>query len=905
MSIGLFDSPQMRKLWKFLDRSKLSVPVMFIFKGFMERFMSDGFKFRNLNMLAVGQSHIDAAWRWRKKQTVLKVKLTFTKAIQHMKEHKHFTFAQPSPSYYQWMKDYYPEFFGEIKEAVKRGQWILIGGMWVEPDLNVPSGESLVRQRLYGMRFYLDEFGILPEAEFLQDVFGFCWTLPQILKKSGAKIFGTGKIFWNDTNKFPIGMFHWRSPDGSTLPSLLIHFGYFLSMIYGKRYPDIYRLMKDGVVPGESPVFDYSTPLSEIRAHQGDELMKNMIFGYGLGDGGHGPIEAEITVVNVFKTIFPGKFKFFQQGDFYRHFRPFLDRWATWNDELYLELHRGTYTTNSRMKRDNRMLEILMENVEKACTIASMHGFPYPRDVLDRCWKVVLFNQFHDILPGSSIAEVYEDTFKEYEEILPIINQTFMEAVQFIASGLEGNGTKSCGIAACNFLSWCREELIEVPATDAKGVAKNHVQQLVKINGVDTILLPHVASPMSIELVADGTIAGAAKQEPFHDPALSARERGGEIILENSKIEVSIDKKTGYITRATRKSDGYDFLSGHANKILLFQNGPRGSDAWNLDKEYRSKPITIDHAPTRIEIVETGPLRLGIEVEHAHDKSTFLQRIYLHGNEEMIRFSMDVDWHQKHTLLKLSFPTTIEADTVSSQIPYGYIDRPVHPRNPREKARWEYNGQKWLSLSDGTRGVSLLDDCKYGFSIEGSEIRWTVLNGPKFVGYAKETVFVQRENNPLPEYNDQFLHKNFRYALYLHDGTWHEDTWKKALEFNNPVKVVKTGRGSSARDAVHVPALLSTGCSASNVAVTAFKVHEDEKDLDNPRAFIFRLVEMGGKHARCEITMPAGYKIKEVNAVDLLELHEDSSVELSSTDSSFTVDVNKHQIITVKVVLRK
>ncbi|MHA1791920.1 MAG: hypothetical protein ACTSVI_04695, partial [Promethearchaeota archaeon] len=227
MSISKIDSPSMRKLFKFLDKTKLSVYILLLVKGYIEKFMSNGFKFKKINMVAIGQSHIDAAWRWRKKQTILKVRATFSKAIRHMKEYVRFSYAQTTPVYYLWMKKYYPKLYLEIKDAVKRGRWILLGGMWVEPDLNLPSGESLVRQRLYGMRFFRKEFGKMPEVEFIPDSFGFCWTLPQILIKSGAKIFCTGKIFWNDTNKVPIGMFHWQSPDGSTIPALLLHFGYF------------------------------------------------------------------------------------------------------------------------------------------------------------------------------------------------------------------------------------------------------------------------------------------------------------------------------------------------------------------------------------------------------------------------------------------------------------------------------------------------------------------------------------------------------------------------------------------------------------------------------------------------------------------------------------------------------
>ena len=326
MSLNQLDSPSIRKLFKFLDKTKLSLFLVLALKSIIERFMANKFKFKKLNMVALGQSHIDAAWRWRKKQTILKCRATFSKAIQHMKESKQFTFAQTSPVYYLWMKKHFPALYEDIKKFVRLGQWLLIGGMWVEPDLNVPSGESLVRQRLYGQRFYLEEFGMMAELSFLPDVFGFCWSLPQILKKSRAKLFCTGKIFWNKTNKFPLGMFHWRGPDGTTIPAFLSHFGYFLPITYGKEYPNIYRLTKDEAKPGVSPIADYSTPIEDIRAFQSPELMLDTVFGYGLGDGGHGPIEAEMTVVKALRLLYRKNFTFCRKGDVYRQFSKNFER---------------------------------------------------------------------------------------------------------------------------------------------------------------------------------------------------------------------------------------------------------------------------------------------------------------------------------------------------------------------------------------------------------------------------------------------------------------------------------------------------------------------------------------------------------------------------------------------------
>ncbi|MBD3188333.1 hypothetical protein GF325_15975 [Candidatus Bathyarchaeota archaeon] len=906
MSLGMIDSPSMRKLWKFLDKTKISVPFVLLVKGFLERFKSSGFKFKQLNMLAVGQSHLDAAWRWRKKQTILKAKATFTKALKHIKEHPRFSFAQTSPCYYNWMKTMYPLIYERIKEAVARGQWLLIGGMWIEPDLNVPSGESLVRQRLYGMRFYKEEFGKMPEIEFLQDTFGFCWTLPQILVKSGARMFGTGKIFWNDTNTFPIGMFHWRSPDGTTIPTILIHFGYFMTMNYGMKYPNIYRLMGNKTVPGKTPVFDYSTPIKEIREHQSKELMLDNIFAYGLGDGGHGPIEAEITIVNALKILFPNNFKFARQGDFYPHFEQHFNRWATWSDELYLELHRGTYTTNSKVKRYNRELEILLENCEKACTIASLNGFEYPREIITRCWKIVLFNQFHDILPGSSIPQVYQDAFIEYDIAKRELSEAMKNALGCIVAGRAKFDEKAVIQVACNFLSWERMAFLEIHSQGIQGSPGELIhQEIHDAHGKSLLLVPAELPPFHVVPLQANLLAGFQPGMNTKNARVSLLEENEAFVLENDKIRVKIDRETGYISSIVEIVSGYEYIEGMANRIMLFTDMPSRHVAWNIDQAYLEKPIQFNDASVAIEIMERGPLRCRVRVKHVHGETSFIQDISVRLGERMVRFSMDVDWHETETLFKLSFPTTIDAGHISSEIPYGYIDRPVSPETALDKARWEYSCQKWIDLSDGEKGVALLNNCKYGFNIIDKDIRLTVLNGPMFAKYAKETMFVERNDASIPTHVDQFLHEGIRYALHLHDGTWRESTWRKALEFNNPVvpmELVPAFEKDYKQNDVNEPFNLS--CSASNVIITALKVHEDCNNLGNPREFVIRLVEMAGEDTTCTLSIPAFMGLKCVECVDLLEMSEwDDSRQCRMVSNGIEVDIGAHEIMTLLIHL--
>ncbi|MBN2151317.1 MAG: alpha-mannosidase [Candidatus Lokiarchaeota archaeon] len=906
-SLGTIDSPKMRGLFKFLHKTKLSILLVLALKGVIER-MGKGFKFRRLNMIAVGQSHLDAAWRWRKKQTILKARATFSKAIGHMRAYPGFTFAQTSPAYYAWMKQHFPALYADIKEAVRRGQWLPFGGMWVEPDLNIPSGEALVRQRLYGMRFFKDEFGKMPDIEFCQDTFGFNWALPQILAKSGARMFGTGKIFWNDTNDFPIGMFHWRAPDGTLLPTLLMHFGYFLPVNYGKRYPDIYRLMAKKARPGVDYVFDYRTPLKQIRQVQSKELMLDTVFGYGLGDGGHGPIEAEMVVVSAIRLLFPKRFRYCREGDFFKHFAPHLDRWATWNTEIYLELHRGVLTTNALAKRYNRKLEIMLEGCEVACVLASLLGSPYPRDRLSSCWKAVLFNQFHDILPGSSIFEVYRDAFQDYEDVQATLGSLLQGALSRVGAAVRSHGSKAGRfLVAYNPLAWPRHALVEVPAATMAAVDDpgllDEGSGAVQVTRSGSYIVPVDVAAASVAQISAETASAAGKLLLRTSNDLRVGEGDADITLENERILCVIDKRTGYLKSVKNKETGVEGLSGPGNRILLFGDDPKRYPPWEIDGDYLNKPVTVDDACKSITVIERGPLRCGVEVVHVHDRSTFVQRIFLQAGDDLLRFSMDVDWHQQKTLFKLGFPVATAGDEVVSDIPYACIPRPIVPKTPHERARWEYSCHKWIDVSDGKDGFGLLNDCKYGFSMAGDEIRLTVLNSPVYAGYAKETMFVDRGDPSIPAYVDQFRHEGIQYAIHVHRGDWRAGTWRKAIELNAPITST----------VVDAPASLPTGggtggalglvsCTPEHVVVAAFKVWEDEPDLAAPSTFIARVVEMAGKgHVEARICLPRSVRVAGAELVDMLELAADGSRPVRVSGSEIALEVGPHEIATLRI----
>ncbi len=260
--------------------------------------------------------------------------------------------------------------------------------------------------------------------------------------------------------------------------------------------------------------------------------------------------------------------------------------------------------------------------------------------------------------------------------------------------------------------------------------------------------------------------------------ALRVDERDADIVMENGAISCTVDKRTGYLKSVKNKGSGVEGLSGLGNRILLFGDDPKRYPAWEIDSEYLNKPITVDEKCKSIKIIERGPLRCGVEVVHVHDKSTFIQRIFMQAGDDLLRCSMDVDWHQQKTLFKLAFPVATAGSEVVSDIPYACISRPLVPETPFEKARWEYSCHKWIDLSDGKAGFGLLNDCKYGFSMAGNEMRLTVLNAPVYAGYAKETMFVNRDDPSIPEHVDQFRHEDIRYAVHVHPGDWRSGTWR-------------------------------------------------------------------------------------------------------------------------------
>jgi alpha-mannosidase len=946
MSISHIDGPVLKPFFKFLRKSFVGVPVTLLALKIIE-FMGNGVYLHGRHdlgrvkwtsfkkLILTGQSHLDAAWRWRTKQGIIKAKATILKALDHIDELDEFTFSQPSPQYYQWMKDYYPEIYDRLKKAVKAGRFIPIGGEWVESDTNIPDGESLVRQRLYGQRFYLKEFGFISDIEFMQDCFGFNWNLPQIYKKSGARMFGTGKLFWNSTTKIPIGMCHWEGPDGTRLPMIHIHFGYFIPINYGKEYPCIYLLGK----PGKQLLANYTTPPKKYFEWYSKDLMLENIFGYGLGDGGHGPVEAEIAVVSMLRRLWPKKFKHHQRGDFYHLFRKYFPRWAIWQDEWYLDYHRGTYTSVARVKRGNREGENRIESLESMAAWYSLCGFPDMREEFEKHWKILLYNQFHDILPGSSCPEVYVDYDQDYAKLQAFFDRTEKQLVDYLRASLPAE-KQSNSVCIQNSLSWARGGVSQIYIhNQSQGVCRTlkgdvlptqivpyrwgslaaNDREFVALTWMPAIgsfgWMPVIFDPKSSNPEMSQTQAAL---KSYGISPVNFKDLKDRVVLENGLITAVIDKASGWLIEITTPEHSTNILAQPSNRLRLYAETAH-TDAWNIDPKYREKEIPLDGTPTAFTIIESGPIRTTIEVEHRYDQSRFIQRIALVAGSSIVHTSMDIDLQTPKIICKLGIYPKVRTNTISAEIPYAYIDRAIVGQTKLDKARWEHAGQKWYSLSDESLTISLLNNGKYGYNaIQCTDgyagLEATVVRSPVFTGYAKETMFVNRAPNggidpTMPQYTDLEFHRDIQYGIMVSKGGWKSGTWQAAQEFNRPLRgeLYEIGETLS-KPSSPIPESFLTIDPAS-VHCSSVKYTEDPISIislySDPSqiALIFRCVEKIGLETQTTLTLPSHLRVIRADMVDLLELNPKPLEIKGNHQVSFMI--HPYEITTLRVVMKK
>ncbi len=855
-----------------------------------------------LDNYSIGQSHIDAAWLWRVDQTRDKCRKTFGNAVKHMEMFPDFHYSQSSPQFYEWVMEDDPALFAKIKHFEKKGQWEIVGGQWVEPDNNMPDGESFVRQRLYGMRFYQEHFGHTPNISWLLDSFGYQWNLPQILSKSGAEYFWTNKLTWNDTTIFPFHLFWWEAPDGSRV------LAYFCQHAHSNPYPmneigkyhDTRYLLPQA---GDEFIANYATDPLELKSRMSGDWLGVVGIFFGKGDGGHGPTLGEIERQQY--LIAKGHTKFATAAELYAKLDTYKDRAPVWKDELYLEYHRGTLTTQGGTKRANRESEQLMRTAEVLQSLASIKGLPYAYARLKAAWKLVLLNQFHDILPGSSIPEVYEDARVDYEKIQDAAVTSIQEGSAYLATKIDTSGGAE-PVVVYNTLSWDRSSVVEMehkPEEGKHGVVDEDGQDVASQYGACTEQPAECLFFRAEDVPSMGYKVYYLKDGEGGDDGRGPKveDSGGRIALENELVSIAMDKRNGWLTSVKCVPCDQEMLAGYGNQLMAWKDHADNWPAWNIMKDYRDHPRAMPDADV-VRVTNQGPVFAEVTAERGFGDSKVKQIVRLFRDDPAIRMTTTFDFHEADTIVKSGFDTTIKAAKVAAEISYAVIERPTHPSTPAEHAQWEALCQRWIDLSDGEHGLALLNNGKYAYSLndEGTGFRLTMIKGAMYPSSAKEAVNVDdvgmsqsaKKRRNKDRMTDQGPHTVWT-ALLPHSGDWKQARlWQAGYEFNTPMVAARAdgGKGGLPGSASFV------SVDNPDVYVGAVKKAEDGAEL------VVRLVEAVGSTTSVKLTIANLGKVASVEETDLLEWNP---VALKAAGNSITLTMKPHEIKTIKIGLKK
>jgi alpha-mannosidase len=811
-------------------------------------------------IVATGHAHLDVAWLWTVDEIRRKAGRSFYSVVRLMEEFPDYHFTQSQPQLYDFVRQDYPELFAAIKQRVAEGRWEPIGGMWVEADCNLTGAESLARQFLLGRTFFREHFG--PDAEskvlWLPDVFGYAWALPQLIKQAGLEYFFTIKIGWNQYNRMPYDTFWWQGLDGTRV---LTHFS----------------TTPEAGGYGASTYNSNATPAQVIGTwtnFQQKELHHNLLMAFGYGDGGGGPTREMLENIREM-AAFPETPRLRQMdvGELFPAIEAKAGRHLpTWNGELYLELHRGTYTTQSRTKRANRKSEFRLHDAEFLASLATVldSDYEYPAATLRHAWELVCLNQFHDIIPGSSIGLVYVDTQKQHAEVQQTARAVQDTALSVIADqlGAPSASESTQSLLIVNPTSFGRDDLAFWPGhlADGRSLQRADGNGLpIQPTAEGTWIAPGMLPPFSVTSLTE--FAGAG---PLPDGELVVTPN----LLENRYLRVELNE-AGDITRIYDKVNGREVLPAGAiaNQFQAFEDRPLQWDAWDVDIFFEDKMWKSDPASS-VNVLESGPLRATLEVRRRILHSDYVQRISLNYNSPRLDFDTTIDWRERHILLKVAFPVDVLSNVATYEIQWGNVQRATHRNTSWDWARFETCAQKWVDLSEGDYGVSLLNDCKYGHDIrdnspEGGVMRISLLRSPTL---------------PDPE-ADQGEHR-FAYSLLPHAGSWGETTIARAYALNDPLIAVQFGSQASALQPI---SLLSA--EPANIVVETIKGAEDGNGL------IVRLYESQRK--RGQVRLNLGFELGSAWRTNLLE---ENQAALTPDGKTLTLSVRPYEIVTLRLV---
>jgi len=820
---------------------------------------------------AVGNSHIDMAWLWPWTETVEVTRNTFRSALDLMREYPDFKFTMSSARTYAWMEEKYPDLFDEIKQRVKEGRWEIVGGMWVEPDLNMPGGESLVRQILVGKRYFQQKFGVDVKIGWNPDSFGYNWQLPQIYKKSGIDTFVTQKLMWaHEFTVFPYKMFWWEAPDGSRL------------LTY---FPHDYAMGIDPVQLGK----DASVWLPAIYG-ENPPTNSEMMHLYGVGDHGGGPTRTMLDNATRWMkpdVVFP-KLELSTAGAFFSDLQPKLPNMKVpvWDNELYFEYHRGVFTTQAETKKRIRTTEELLLNAEKFSAFAMPIGHAYASAGFDRGWKDLLFDDFHDIFPGSGIAVNYLDAKRNLEDVQRVGRGVLDGSLNAIASNINLKGT-GVPVVVFNSLSWPRNELLETEvslpepaaAVEVMDSSGRRVASQV-LSGSHSSRRLHLLMKVNVPSMGYATYYVVPRAK---SPATPVEVKASGYTLENEFVRLSVDPKTGCMTSLFDKKANLETLAPSetdtggpkdsicGNLLQTFHDKPKQWDAWNIDADFEKEHWDLTTAD-EVKLVESGPLRAVLRVKNHFQNSTFVRDIIVNAGSSRVDVKMTADWHEKHILLKVGMPVSVHNNMATFEIPYGSIERPTTRNTRAEQGKFEVPALRWADLSDARHGLSLLNDCKYGYDSKGNVLRLSLLRSPTW---------------PDP-HADEGLHE-FTYALYAHPGDWKQAlTVRRGYELNFPLMSRQETRHTGTLPEEQ-SFLKITG---DNVVLTAAKKAEDGNEI------VLRFYEWAGKES--DISLHASSLVESAEETDLMErpIHT-----LPVQPNGTAVHTKPYEIKTVKLEL--
>jgi alpha-mannosidase len=833
----------------------------------------------------LGHAHLDLAWLWPITETWIVAQKTFESVLQLQTDFPELIFCHSSPILYEWIEKHRPDLFSQIQDNIQKGIWEIAAGLWVEPELNIINGESIVRQVLYGQRYVLEKMGQLSTVAWLPDTFGFCWQLPQIFQQGGIDYFITQKLRWNDTTKFPYGLFEWQGLDGTKIIS-------FMTALIGERVDPV-------------KMFKYAL---EWKTQTG---LNQSLWLPGVGDHGGGPTRDMLEITRRWNqsAIFP-EFKFQKVTDYLTEVLNNAPApLPIWQDELYLEFHRGCYTTHADQKRFNRRGETLLYEAELFATIATLYsGSIYPQQEIETAWKQILLNQFHDILPGTAITEVYQQANQDWETAIKTAEEILHQSFDAIVASISVNFPSQLNaqpIFIFNSLNWSRSEVVAVPIPnsdscwqiyDYQGIPQTAQTRGERSEKPQLLFLAKNVPSLGYQVYWLGRKQAETLEISQKNPDISymgihiadytesIAEKNGvvkyyqlepqKISFENDILRVIVDTETGNLEQVFDLINQRNILQpGLGNQLQVFADSGQYWDGWNINPNYQQYPLNSPQLES-IEWIESGPIVWRLRIIKRLNQSEFCQDYILEQGSPLLKIETTVNWQERHTLIKVAFPLTIKADFASYEIPCGVIQRPTNPQTPPSpppplppvyggfpggKAKWEVPAIHWADISTPDYGISILNDSKYGYDAQSDQLRLTLLRGSTW---------------PDPE-ADLGWHQ-FSYAVYPHAGDWKQaKTVQKGYEFNRPlqVKIYPPIPATANLESSSCQSFLELG--SEHLILMAFKQSETKS-----KQWILRCYECQGEETRLELQNNLGLTIDY--SVNILEQPQETTAFISA-----------------------